>query len=61
VVAVVGGFVALAYWRRWEWTGLPAAHGVGEDGTVERPAKTLWDWLQLLGPGGVGNARVLAQ
>jgi uncharacterized protein YjbI with pentapeptide repeats len=49
VVAVVGGFVALAYWRRWEWTGLPAAAGVGEGGVVERPAKTLWDWLQLLG------------
>jgi uncharacterized protein YjbI with pentapeptide repeats len=49
VLAVVGGFVGLAYWRRWEWTGLPAAHDVGEDGAVERPAKTLWDWLQLLG------------
>lgn len=49
VVALVGCFVALAYWRRWEWTGLPAAHGVGENGAVDRPAKTLWDWLQLLG------------
>jgi uncharacterized protein YjbI with pentapeptide repeats len=49
VVAVVAGFVALAYWRRWDWTGLPAAHAVGEDGAVQRPAKTLWDWLQLLG------------
>jgi uncharacterized protein YjbI with pentapeptide repeats len=49
VLVAVGGFVALAYCRRWEWTGLPAARGVGEDSVVERPAKTLWDWLQLLG------------
>src|SRR4051794_38136507 len=39
-------FVASAYRLGWQWTGLareqpwPAANG--------RPAKTLWDWLQLL-------------
>ncbi len=48
VVVVVGGFVALAYWRRWEWTGLPAAPAA-RPGAADRPAKTLWDWLQLLG------------
>jgi uncharacterized protein YjbI with pentapeptide repeats len=48
-VAVVGVFVALAYQRRWQWTGLPAVHVPGDDGAVERRAKTLWDWLQLLG------------
>ena len=45
---LLGAFVVLAYWRHWQWTGLPAAHsakGTGDD----RPAKTLWDWLQLLG------------
>jgi len=39
-------FVTAAYRLGWQWTGLareqpwPAANG--------RPAKTLWDWLQLL-------------
>jgi uncharacterized protein YjbI with pentapeptide repeats len=40
--------VMLAYRREWQWTGLPAARGVGGNAD-DRPAKTLWDWLQLLG------------
>ena len=44
----VVGFVSLAYRRRWQWTGLPAAGAEGDVG-VHRPAKTLWDWLHLLG------------
>ena len=38
--------VAVAYRLGWQWTGLPAAQRIDERG---RPAKTLWDWLQLLG------------
>lgn len=41
-------FVNAAYRRGWQWTGLseirPATH---RNGAVQ-PAKTLWDWLQLL-------------
>jgi uncharacterized protein YjbI with pentapeptide repeats len=42
-----GGFVVLAYRRHWHWTGLPAAPAAST-GAEDRPAKTLWDWLQLL-------------
>jgi hypothetical protein len=43
----LGGFVVLAYWQGWQWTGLPAAPA--GTGAEKRSAKTLWDWLQLLG------------
>jgi uncharacterized protein YjbI with pentapeptide repeats len=46
--ALIAAFVALAYRRRWHWTGLPATPAVST-GPEVRPAKTLWDWLQLLG------------
>jgi uncharacterized protein YjbI with pentapeptide repeats len=36
VVVAFCGFVALAYFRRWAWTGFAS------------PRKTLWDWLSLL-------------
>jgi uncharacterized protein YjbI with pentapeptide repeats len=39
---------ALGYRRRWRWTGLPADPGQAEAGRPHQPAKTLWDWLQLL-------------
>lgn len=42
-LAATALFVALAYRLRWQWTGLPAGEADG------RPAKTLWDWLGLLG------------
>jgi uncharacterized protein YjbI with pentapeptide repeats len=42
-IVALGVFVALAYRRRWQWTGLPAADGVA------RQPKTLWNWLELLG------------
>jgi hypothetical protein len=42
-----GVFVVLAYRRQWHWTGLPAARAASP-GAEDRPAKTLWDWLQLL-------------
>lgn len=41
-------FVVLAYRKRWQWTGLPAVPATSTGGE-DRPAKTLWDWLQLLG------------
>jgi uncharacterized protein YjbI with pentapeptide repeats len=46
--AIFGVLVLLAYAFRWQWTGLPAFDAEG-DGAGGRPAKTLWDWLQLLG------------
>jgi hypothetical protein len=48
VFVAFGGFVVLAYRRQWHWTGLPAA-SAASTGAEDRPAKTLWDWLQLLG------------
>ena len=45
VLVAAGAFVLVAYRQEWQWTGLPAPR---EDGN-ERSAKTLWDWLQLLG------------
>ncbi|MCA1697451.1 MAG: pentapeptide repeat-containing protein [Actinobacteria bacterium] len=47
VVSVLGVFVTLAYRSRWQWTGLPASRDPSTG--AERPPKTLWDWLQLLG------------
>jgi hypothetical protein len=43
-----GAFVVLAYRRRWQWTGLPA-RAAPDNKAGEWRAKTLWDWLQLLG------------
>ncbi|HMI81317.1 MAG TPA: pentapeptide repeat-containing protein [Solirubrobacterales bacterium] len=37
--------IGLGYRRHWQWTGLPANK---EASDIGRPAKTLWDWLQLL-------------
>jgi pentapeptide repeat protein len=49
ILAAAGLGIAVLAWlgyrRHWQWTGLPA--GTKADGE-ERPAKTLWDWLQLL-------------
>jgi uncharacterized protein YjbI with pentapeptide repeats len=41
VAVLVVAFIVAAYVLRWEWAGFAEA---GPD----RPAKTLWDWLQLL-------------
>jgi len=35
-------FIVAAYVRRWQWAGF------ARDPALERPYKTLWDWLQLL-------------
>jgi Pentapeptide repeats (8 copies) len=43
-----GVFISLAYRQQWQWTGLPAPRAEDEGGSG-RSAKTLWDWLQLLG------------
>ena len=48
LVLSVAVFTVLAYRRGWRWTGLPADAGDGSDAHPPRPAKTLWDWLQLL-------------
>jgi hypothetical protein len=44
----LGGLVWLGYRPKRQWTGLPAAPA-DSDGKGGRSAKTLWDWLQLLG------------
>src|SRR5256714_7192764 len=36
--------VVLGYWLNWHWTGL-----VPETSEPKQHAKTLWDWLNLLG------------
>jgi uncharacterized protein YjbI with pentapeptide repeats len=41
-------FAWFGYRRRWNWTGLPADLGDPATGRPSAPAKTLWDWLQLL-------------
>ncbi len=43
-----GIFIALAYRQQWQWTGLPAPREEDKDGSG-RSAKSMWDWLQLLG------------
>jgi uncharacterized protein YjbI with pentapeptide repeats len=53
VIAIAAGSVVvaltvLAYRRHWHWTGLTADPGDGTSTRPARPAKTLWDWLQLL-------------
>lgn len=40
--------IALAYRRRWRWTGFAEARRNKADDEDVQPAKTLWDWLQLL-------------
>jgi uncharacterized protein YjbI with pentapeptide repeats len=44
-IAAAVAFAVLAYRRDWRWTGLPGDDSVAGS---PRPAKTLWDWLQLL-------------
>jgi hypothetical protein len=44
------GLVALTfagYWLKWDWTGF--TEHTGPNVPQSQPAKTLWDWLQLLG------------
>lgn len=44
----VAVFIVLAYVRRWRWTGFAAEGRSTVDDEQFQPAKTLWDWLQLL-------------
>ena len=41
-------FAWFGYRSRWSWTGLPADPGDPATGRPSTPAKTFWDWLQLL-------------
>jgi uncharacterized protein YjbI with pentapeptide repeats len=43
---IFAAFISVAYRRRWTWTGFPASSGGRSD--TGHPAKTLWDWLELL-------------
>jgi uncharacterized protein YjbI with pentapeptide repeats len=42
VVVLAVAFIVAAYLRNWPWAGLAA------EPESKRPAKTVWDWLQLL-------------
>jgi hypothetical protein len=48
-VALAAGFVfvAVAYKRRWMWTGFLGHPNTPRDHAADRP-KMLWDWLDLL-------------
>jgi uncharacterized protein YjbI with pentapeptide repeats len=41
-------FIVLAYHRRWRWAGFAETRRNKADDEDAQPAKTLWDWLQLL-------------
>ncbi len=50
IITVLVGVIALifaGYWFDWGWTGFNEL--VGRQVQQYQPAKTLWDWLQLLG------------
>ena len=48
-LAAFAAFVAVAYFRRWPWTGfVTPAPDDGPERASPHPGKTLWDWLQLL-------------
>jgi hypothetical protein len=57
-LALVALFIWQAYRREWRWTGFaavtttrpdePTQASQGTEATDVQPAKTLWDWLQLL-------------
>src|SRR6266446_4423652 len=48
-IVLIGVFVLifLGYWFNWDWTGFNER--IGSQAQQYQPAKTLWDWLQLLG------------
>src|ERR1700724_1586225 len=43
---VVVTVIVLGYWLKWNWTGFN--EHIGPNVQQYQPAKTLWDWLQLL-------------
>lgn len=53
IIIVLAVFIMLAiagYWFQWSWTGLPEHIGPKTPQSQQyQPAKTAWDWLQLLG------------
>jgi hypothetical protein len=48
VVLALMVLVVLAYRRQWHWTGLTEIRRPANADEVVRPAKTVWDWLQLI-------------
>jgi flagellar basal body-associated protein FliL len=58
IIAILIAFILLVYWFGWDWTGFNSgvskitiiSTSRGTTTTTEmQPAKSLWDWLQLLG------------
>src|SRR5258707_527290 len=47
VLIAVFVLIFLGYWFNWDWTGFNER--IGSQAQQYQPAKTLWDWLQLLG------------
>src|SRR5258708_251935 len=47
VLIAVFVLIFLGYWFDWDWTGFNER--IGSQAQQYQPAKTLWDWLQLLG------------
>lgn len=43
-------FIAFVFagYRYWSWTGFGSVTHIQTDSTIITPAKTLWDWLELL-------------
>jgi hypothetical protein len=49
LLVVVIALILAVHWFGWDWTGLTSATGPTlQPNEQYRPAKTLWDWLQLL-------------
>ena len=47
VLCLLIGLIIAGYWFNWGWTGFNER--IGPNAQYYQPAKTLWDWLQLLG------------
>src|SRR5579864_1129885 len=49
ILVVVIALIIAVHWFGWDWTGFTSATGPTlKPNEQYRPAKTLWDWLQLL-------------
>jgi uncharacterized protein YjbI with pentapeptide repeats len=47
VLVVLIVMISIGYWFKWNWTGLNER--IGPNVQQYQPAKTFWDWLNLLG------------
>lgn len=47
IAVLLVGLTVAGYWFKWDWTGLP--EHISPNTQQYQPAKTAWDWLNLLG------------